>query len=196
MFKIKKIIKYITPPACVDLYRLIKNKNNYKVINSKTQNKTLNIQENSAHCTKRPCHYHQLFIRSNGDILPCCLIWMREDMIIGHVTDFNIIEKLKNFNAECICPEYHFIKANENDKINISSINLELSLACQAKCVMCCVDSPSFRGVYNYYKDLENIINLLKPKHILVQGGEVLVQKKSIEFISRIKEVYKETSFV
>jgi wyosine [tRNA(Phe)-imidazoG37] synthetase (radical SAM superfamily) len=55
---------------------------------------------------------------------------------------------------------------------------------------MCIVDAPSYRGVYDSYNDLTRIIQQLRPKEILAQGGEVLVQKKSIEFLSQIKEQF------
>ena len=48
--------------------------------------------------------------------------------------------------------------------------------------------SPEYRGTYNYYDSLTKLINKCNPKSINVQGGEVLIQKKSMGWISDIKK--------
>jgi len=49
------------------------------------------------------------------------------------------------------------------------------------------VKAPEWRGSYNYYDSLTRLVNRCNPKEILVQGGEVLIQKKSMDWISDIK---------
>ena len=56
------------------------------------------------------------------------------------------------------------------------------------RCVMCCVNAPDWRGQYDYYSQLEELIKQTQPEEILVQGGEVLIQKQSIEWLTQVKQ--------
>lgn len=137
----------------------------------------------------RPCHFKQLYVRSNGEVYPCCRVWPRKEMMIGHITDDNLIDKIMNYDpANCSCKKYIIRKSNKNDAMKYFNINLELSLACQAKCAMCCVDAPGWSGVYNYYNDVELLIeNIGEIDKLVFQGGEILVQSESISFIEKLK---------
>ena len=180
----KETIKGLVPPlmlpAVISLYRYFQRRG--FIINNRES------QSLSFHA--RPCHYHQLFIKTTGEVFPCCLVHSRPEMVIGHISDDNLVEKMKRFNAKCRCSQFAFRKANPEEILDVRSLNLELSLACQATCIMCCVDAPSFKGTYDAYNDLEKIICHLTPAEILVQGGEVLVQKRSIDFLFRLKEKF------
>lgn len=146
------------------------------------------------HRQMRPCHLHELFINHEGNIYPCCITWGRPDMLIGHLADINIEEKILKYNQRCSCEQYHLRKANKNEPINIGLLNIEFSLACQGQCAMCCVDAPSWKGKYDYYDALTAIFNLLSPRQLVVQGGEVLIQKKTMAWLETIKNKSPETS--
>lgn len=141
---------------------------------------------------KRPCHYKELFIQSSGDVYPCCRVWGRKDLLIGHITDQDLLNKIKNFNPRyCFCNKFSIRRSNASDIFKTNSLNLELSLACQAKCAMCCVNAPSFHGSYNYYDLIEKLIqDIGTVNNIVFQGGEILVQKKSLEFIEKLRNKY------
>lgn len=143
--------------------------------------------------TDRVCHYNKLFIENNGDIYPCC-IRMRHTKI-GNVVDENICETIEKHSVGCECALFKSHAPTEKDEINIRILNIELSLLCQAKCLMCFADAPSWRGTYNLYDKIENIIDTYRPETIIVQGGEVLIQKESIEWVKKIKRKYPNVIF-
>jgi Radical SAM superfamily./C-methyltransferase. len=138
--------------------------------------------------SKRICHYNELFINHKGDIYPCCRTCNNENMKMGNIKDFDIDNKIQNYYGNCSCGNYKLMKSSSEDVINIAFLNIELSLFCQAKCSMCCVNAPLWNNEYDLYEDLTSFIKKINPSTILVQGGEVLVQKKSIEWLKIIKE--------
>lgn len=142
----------------------------------------------------RPCQMDGLFIRHTGDVFPCCLVWGRKDMRIGNVNDKNIVEKIRRFNAACSCERFRFRKATPDDRFNLF-LNIEFSLACQGNCIMCCVEAPSWSGTYDSYDGIESIIDQCAVSEVLVQGGEVLIQKKSMEWIEKIRGKRPELKF-
>ena len=53
---------------------------------------------------------------------------------------------------------------------------------------MCCVDAPNWKGKYDYYDALkEFVLHYMPSIEILVQGGEILVQKKTLDWIDTLK---------
>ena len=135
----------------------------------------------------RACHMEEMFINSSGDVYPCCRTWNRPDMKIGHVDDNDLEYKILNFNAYCSCNSFKIRKAHSDEVINIEYLNLELSLNCQAKCAMCCVYAPDWKGTYNLYDSLEKVVDKYEPSYMLVQGGEILAQKQSVKWIEGLK---------
>lgn len=142
------------------------------------------------------CHYNHLFIRTNGDISPCCSTG-RPYYRIANINEKieNLIDAIKTYQKDCKCEVYRLKQGAAEDKMNIHTIQMELSYVCNAKCAMCAPNCPDWRGEYNYYDKLEQIIDLLQPKALYVQGGEVLAQKKSLDWLVAIKEKYPEMKF-
>jgi len=143
-----------------------------------------------------PCHYRSLFIKNSGEIYPCCRVWLRDDMKIGHLGEADLDDKIKNFDGHCSCNDYTFRKAEPNEESEHQFFNLELSLACQAKCAMCIVNAPEWRGRYELYKQHETLIDKYQPKELFVQGGEILVQKKSLRWLEHIKEKHPDVRLI
>ena len=144
---------------------------------------------------QRPCHLHQLFINNAGDVLPCCIVYTQRKMIIGNIRDPDLDTKLQNFNAHCSCERYRLRKATRDESVKIDNINIELDFACQAQCVMCCVDAPKLKQKYwqyDLYEDLSKLISAMAPKSLTVQGGEVLIQKKSMDWLRKIKQEHND----
>lgn len=141
----------------------------------------------------RVCHYNKLFIGNNGDIYPCCL--RQEHTRIGNVSADNICELIEKHAVLCQCALFKSHAPTPDDEINVRILNVELSLLCQAKCAMCFADAPSWRGTYDLYDKIENIINKFNPNTIIVQGGEILIQKESLEWIKKIKKNNPEIIF-
>lgn len=140
-----------------------------------------------------PCHYNSLFVNTVGEIYPCCATWNRKDMMIGHLDDNDLLEKIINFDApNCECANRVIRPGREDDILNVNVMNLEMSLACQAQCAMCCVNAPEWNGSYDYYTQLKKLIEDIKPKEILVQGGEILIQKDAMLWLFKIKEMFPE----
>jgi MoaA/NifB/PqqE/SkfB family radical SAM enzyme len=137
--------------------------------------------------TERACHFHELYITHTGDVFPCCIVWKRSEMRIGHITDEDLLEAIEAFDGNCRCEQFTLRKGTSVDPKDYL-LNIELSLACQGKCAMCCVEAPHWQGHYEYYNACTNLIDRLQPKEILVQGGEVLIQKKSLTWLSEVKE--------
>lgn len=137
-----------------------------------------------------PCHYYNLFINSKGDIYPCCQIWDNEKMKIGSVYDENLLDKIRQFDlGQCSCNLFEYKRPEPSDTVGIKAVNIELSLLCQAQCAMCCVDAPDWHGEYHLYKQLTMAVSQLQPDEIRVQGGEVLVQPESLQWIREIKSI-------
>jgi tetratricopeptide (TPR) repeat protein len=141
---------------------------------------------------ERACHLKQLFIKHDGNIYPCCRVWDRDELRIGHIDDPEIFNLLTSFNKDCSCEAYKFRRILPDEKLQFELFNIEFSLACQGNCAMCCVHAPSWRGSYDYYDSLTKLVDLCKPYRIAVQGGEVLVQMKSLEWLSKIKQKYSD----
>lgn len=142
---------------------------------------------------KKPCHKEGLFVRENGDIYPCCSVWGFEKYKIGHLDDENLFEKIDLFSEKCTCADFELIKGDfKSLDRRYKMLNIELSYICQAKCAMCCTKSPDIKEGYcfNNYEKLEKLIAKTMPELIVVQGGEILIQPKSLEFIEKIKEKY------
>lgn len=139
-----------------------------------------------------PCHYNELFVNSKGDVFPCCKVWSRDDLRIGNVTDEKILDKVRSFDPHyCSCDPFVLRKARRDDEPAYKRLNLELSLLCQATCAMCCVGSPGWRGEYDLYADLRKLVAACQPSiELLVQGGEVLVQKESIKWLEEIRKEF------
>lgn len=139
---------------------------------------------------KTPCHYNELFINSKGEVYPCCYTWGASIMKIGHISDDDILKKIEQFNAYCACSRVRFRKLLPTDNKRLKLVIIELSLACQGACAMCCVDAPSWHGKYDLYEPLAKFIDSCHPEHILVQGGELLIQKESLKWLYDIKDKY------
>ena len=144
---------------------------------------------------KRPCHFNELFITHKGDVYPCCRVWTSDYLKIGHINDSNLSEKIESFNRYCACEVFELRKGLQKDEKKYNLLNIELSLACQAQCAMCCVGAPSWHGVFDYYDSLMKIVDFCKPIELLVQGGEVLIQKKSLNWIAEIRKKYPDIKF-
>jgi len=135
----------------------------------------------------RPCHYRELFINHDGYVYPCCLVWSREHMRIGHIDDPDLFEKIKVFSEYCHCERYKLRPISGEDLPTYELLNIEVSLLCQGKCAMCGVNAPEWRGKYDYYGSLSRLLEKINPARIMIQGGEVLIQKEALEWIEKEK---------
>jgi MoaA/NifB/PqqE/SkfB family radical SAM enzyme len=133
--------------------------------------------------TERPCHYRELFVASNGDVYPCCLTWNKPPLRIGHITDPDLEARLLAFDGSCRCSGFTLRKGKPSDE-RAYKLNVETGLACNGRCAMCCVDAPSSHSPYMYYGELDRLIETLPAiNHMVVQGGEVLIQKKTMDWL-------------
>ncbi len=132
---------------------------------------------------ERPCHLKEMFITSSGDVFPCCLTWNRPEMKIGHIADPDIDARIAAFDATCRCSSFAFRKATHGD-VQDYKLNIEFSLICNGECAMCCVDAPARQRPYAYYDELQRFADSLPSiNHMVAQGGEVLIQKKTLDWI-------------
>lgn len=111
-------------------------------------------------------------------------------MRIGHIDDADILKNIELFRRYCGCPRARLRKLAPTDRKEHKLIYIEFSLACQGVCAMCCVDAPSWSGHYDYYNSLSRLIEACRPKNLLVQGGEVLIQKKTLKWLYGVRERY------
>jgi len=137
------------------------------------------------------CHLVRLWIRHNGD-LHCCYRWAYESMKIAHITDDDVLDSIRSFYGSCSCEKYILRAAAPGEELQIQELVVELSLACQGDCAFCCVKPHGRVAAYKYYPALTKMIDLLKPKLIVVQGGEVLIQKDALEWVAQIRDRHPE----
>ena len=77
---------------------------------------------------KRPCHFWQPFVKSDGYIYPCCKIWGNSNLRIGHLQDPDIIERFIQYDQQCQCEGYQLCKAEPAEIHTIKLLNIEKSL--------------------------------------------------------------------
>lgn len=139
----------------------------------------------------RPCHYHDLFITCSGDVYPCCISRSR-GLRIGHISDDDLMSKIVSFEPPyCVCEPYAIRRIVPGDQKTYENLNLELSLACQGRCAMCGVNAPDYTGEYpsSNYNNLTKLIEWALPSNeMLVQGGEILIQPQSLEWLENTKK--------
>lgn len=178
---VKKLIKSVFPGAYDALWR-------HRLHHSESG--ALKNESELCSLSDRACHYKELFIRNDGMLLPCCLVSRRGGMEIAHINDNGLEVKLKGYFRQCTCETYRLISASDDDYPNFELLNIETSLMCQGDCAMCCVQAPDWRGKYDLYPSLTTFIARYRPKEIIIQGGEILVQKASIEWMESIKKEF------
>lgn len=144
---------------------------------------------------ERPCNLEELFVRYNGDVYPCCRKWGDPRFQIGHITDSDLKTKIESMYQACQCARYIFRRPYQGETIRCQKLNLELSLACQAQCAMCSAGSPGWNGSYDLYEPLSQLLNQMQPEVLEVQGGEILIQKKTMQWLEKEKEKLPETWF-
>lgn len=171
----KKIAKMIIPPVAIPLIKTLRAPFFRRI-------------KKPGNLTKRACHIHELFIRHNGDVYPCCRVWDNPKLRIGNINDGDLQQKIRVFSSPCSCGEFELVSSDITEQQEYQLLNIEVSLSCQGKCAMCCVGAPDWRGSYDYYEALSDLIKTCRPKEILVQGGEVLIQKKTMDWISLIRK--------
>lgn len=135
----------------------------------------------------RACHLNGLFITHSGDVYPCCDVWTRKGMKIGNINDNDLELKISGFNKSCHCERY-ILDPALGKKPNYDFFNIEFGLTCQGKCAMCCVDAPEWTEKYDLYEALSRLVAWGQPKWLSVQGGEVLIQKKTLAWLETEKE--------
>jgi len=135
----------------------------------------------------RPCHCDGMFIREDGFLFPCCRLRGNEKLRIGHLSDADLYEKIKDYDSICSRLKFKLRKIGADEKLCINYVNIEFSLLCQAQCAMCCVEAPGKGDPYLYYDELAKLIRNLNPMGLTVQGGEVMIQEDTMSFLKSIK---------
>lgn len=137
-----------------------------------------------------PCHLYMLYINEKGEVYPCPRA--KQDNLIGLVTEYNILEKVLYYQpVRCSCSICEIRPANiRESQRGIINTNLEIGGECNGACVYCFQKTLStFRKPFLYYKELyrfyEQLNNL---KYTTIFGGEVTVQKRTMKFISELRD--------
>ena len=142
----------------------------------------------------RACHLYRLAVDSKGDVYPCCMVYRSAYHKIGNIRDPDLAQAIDSYERTCSCDVVKLRKKNNEDPTGDERIlNLELSLVCQAECAMCCVGAPDWAGKYDRYAELTQLIRSQKPDSIVMQGGEVLIQPRSLDWAREIKSEFPRT---
>jgi len=141
-----------------------------------------------------PCHKSCLFTDSFGDVYPCCKPY---DFIrIGNVKDEDIYSKIVNYGVEngCSCSIANLVPMSEREiSDGIEKIAIELSGECNANCTYCYERTlATYKKPYHYYNELQEMILNLKPRKIIIFGGEFFFQENSMNLIRNVKTVLKD----
>jgi len=154
------------------------------------------VWKNSVAKQAIPCHFRSLFVKNTGEIYPCCRVWMREDLKIGRLGDSDLKKKIRDFDGACSCTQFRLVKAQPLDSMDYELFNLELSLSCQGNCAMCMVKAPDWDGDFQWYGELERLVDSYRPRQLHLQGGEILIQKKSMAWLDRLKQKHPSLQLV
>jgi MoaA/NifB/PqqE/SkfB family radical SAM enzyme len=146
----------------------------------------------------RPCHLEDMFVSHCGEVYPCCLASGDLARRIGHLSDPDILDRLRGFDIRpCRCEPWAsnsvFRPAREGEEVRIRTLNLELSLFCNSRCAMCCVHAPEYTAAfrkpdYSLYPRIVALVERLQPGCIYLQGGELLVQDRFFELCAAIRQ--------
>lgn len=142
---------------------------------------------------QRVCAHHKIFVKYDGDVYACCL--RCEQTKMGNVKDRDIIEKITKGNNPCECHTFKSIPATKKHKPDMKIMNFELGLLCQARCLMCFNEPYDWTEKYTLYDKLEALIDEFRPALIMVQGGEILIQKDAIDWLYKIKQKYPDIKY-
>lgn len=140
---------------------------------------------------KRACHLEEMYIDSKGDVYCCCKTYLGNR--IGNLSEHNIDNKILNYtpSQSCRCVKgvlSSALDANVPNKVKLASI--ELSNACNARCLYCFQNGSQREKQYNYFKELETLIGVLNIPNLMFAGGEILTQKDSMAFIKQLRSQY------
>lgn len=127
-----------------------------------------------------------LYINSFGDVYPCChqIVSMR----IGNISEPNIFDKILNYTPDLKCSCSYVTFTTSESTHNFLNVNLELAGECNGNCVYCFQKSlPTFQKSVTIYNNLEKLLLLLRPKNMMVFGGEVGIQEKTISLLNKLK---------
>ncbi len=141
------------------------------------------------------CYQEQILIRFNGDVFPCCQLYMDKDKAICNIRDADLDVKLRSFDMDCSCTGRGFRPLKESEPLSIGRAICELSLKCNSKCAMCCAHSPEYSEEHGRlsgqavdYAAIERAVATLNPRNINFQGGEVLIDSASLGWIRHMRE--------
>lgn len=137
--------------------------------------------------SKNPCHYHRPFIDRNGVVFPCCFLNRNPQAAIGHIADSDIKSKMENYSIDCKCAYANFRPKNERDEM--STLYFQCSLKCHGQCAVCYVGAPHKKeDIEVDYDHALRFAKDMQPKIISLEGGEIPILPKAIEFAKKIKE--------
>ncbi|MDD3593265.1 MAG: hypothetical protein PHX18_01405 [Candidatus Gastranaerophilales bacterium] len=143
--------------------------------------------------TVRVCHFAKLKIRCNGDIYPCCAV--PADQKLGNIFNENIFEKIENTDVICECEMFKSVARNADDRPNLNYIHFETSNVCQASCVCCPQKKEKLPNEEAHMQKIKEFIEHYKPRNVIAIGGEILVQKNSMEMLFAFKSKYPDMQF-
>jgi hypothetical protein len=147
----------------------------------------------------RPCHYSHLVVNSAGEIFPCARVWGRalnkkSFMRIARASDPDIASRVRNWSPPpCACARARLRRGLPGEHSRLGVLTAELSLACDAACLMCNTSSPGWKGSYGGYDMVEKLVAELSPQVLAVQGGEITAQPESLRWLERVKTSYPRT---
>lgn len=142
-----------------------------------------------------PCHLDKVLIRFNGEVFPCCQVFMDRDKAIGNIRDMDVAEQIRGFDMDCSCAGKGFRPLRETESLDIDSVICELSMVCNGKCAMCCAHSPEYtkefgsaRAPVVQYEAIERALEALRPRTAFFQGGEVLIDPASLAWLEGLRD--------
>lgn len=133
-----------------------------------------------------PCHYRRPFIDRNGVVFPCCFLNRTPQAAIGHISDEDIVSKMENYYIECSCSNVKFRQKIEIDVME--TLYIQASLKCHGRCAVCYVEAPHKKEKIEVdYDDAFRFVKLFSPKVLCLEGGEIPIIPKAVEFAKKVK---------
>ena len=97
------------------------------------------------------------------------------------------MSRIRRYSAPCQCSGSRLIPYKYDMTDYPVTLTLQLSDLCQANCAFCPQDHDGKNSLKKYWDELEQVFVETKCKLLSVEGGEILIQSDTMQWLRRMK---------